>query len=95
MRRATRVDNNQAVIVQALNSIGCTVQHLHSVGQGCPDLLVGYRGFNYLLEVKDGKKPPSERKLKPDQIEWHQLWKGQVAVVTNINEAIAVVREAR
>ena len=41
MRRAARTDANQAEIVAALRGVGASVQPLHAVGQGCPDLLVG------------------------------------------------------
>ena len=91
MRRAAKVDDNQAEIVKALRKIGCSVQVLSSVGEGCPDLLVGYRGVNYLLEVKDGSKPPSHRKLTPDQISWHGRWRGKVSVVGSVDEAIMAV----
>lgn len=83
-----KVDSNQTRVVKALRDLGATVQHLHAVGKGCPDLLVGYKGSNYLLEVKDGGKPESQRKLTPDQVIWHYDWKGQVAIVTNPQEAI-------
>lgn len=63
MRKAYRVDNNQQVIVAALRQHGCTVQHLHVIGKGCPDLLIGVNGANFLLEIKDGSKPPSKRQL--------------------------------
>lgn len=89
--RAAKVDANQKEIVEALRSIGATVQHLHAVAQGCPDLLVGRQGVNYLLEVKDGNKPPSSRKLTPDQVNWHSLWQGAVVVVKSVDEAIAAV----
>lgn len=92
MRRAAKVDANQTDIVAALRKIGATVQPLHGVGSGCPDLLVGYRGVNYAIELKDGAKPPSARKLTPDQVEWHIAWRGQVAVADSIEAAIAVVR---
>lgn len=91
MRRAAATDRNQAEIVAALRAIGCTVQPLHSVGQGCPDLLCGFRGRNMLIEVKDGELPPSRRKLTADQVEWHGGWKGQVAVVEDADAAIAIV----
>jgi hypothetical protein len=58
------------------------------VGKGVPDLLCGYQGRNVLLEIKDGSKPPSKRKLNPDQVEWHDKWRGQVCVVNNLDEAI-------
>jgi hypothetical protein len=89
--RAAKVDANQKEIVEALRSIGATVQHLHAVAQGCPDLLVGRQGVNYLLEIKDGAKPPSGRKLTPDQVAWHSLWQGAAVVVKSVDEAIAAV----
>lgn len=90
-RRAARVDANQKIIVKALRQSGATVEHLHAVGSGCPDILVGYRGSNYLMEIKDGKKPPSGRKLTPDQVEWHGAWRGQVAIVKSVTEALSVI----
>lgn len=91
--RAARVDRNQAEIVKALRNIGCSVQHLHRCGEGVPDLLVGVRRRNFLLECKDGKKPPSARELTPDQVDWHIEWRGQVAVITSVDEALALVME--
>ena len=91
MRRAAAVGRNQPEIVAALRAVGATVQPLHSVGQGCPDLLVGWRGGNYLLEVKDGDKAPSKRALTPDQVEWHGGWKGTVYKVDSVNEALSVI----
>lgn len=88
MRRAAKVDANQAKIVDALRKAGASVHPMHSVGDGFPDLCVGYRGLNFLMEVKDGSKPPSARKLTKDQQEFHALWGGQVAVVLSVEEAI-------
>jgi len=94
--RAAKVDDNQKEIVKALRTLGCSVQHLHNVGAGCPDLLVGYKGFNILLEVKDGNKSPSQQKLTPDQIIWHRDWRGHVNVVNSSEQAIiAVLTTAR
>lgn len=88
-----KVDSNQSKITKALRDLGATVQHLHAVGKGCPDLLVGYKGGNYLLEVKDGEKPESQRKLTPDQVIWHYDWAGQVAIVTSPKEAVDTVQK--
>lgn len=93
MRRAARVDRNQTEIVSALRAIGATVEHLHGVGQGCPDLCVGYRCVTVLLEVKDGSKSPSQRALTPAQLEWHGAWRGgPVAVVCDVESALRAVR---
>lgn len=91
MRWAAKVDSSQAEIADALRKAGATVLHLHSVGKGCPDLMAGYRGRNFLLECKPNIGSPSARKLRPNQKEWHDGWKGQVAVVEDADAALAVI----
>lgn len=91
MRRAAKVDANQAVIVGALRDIGASVTSTAAIGQGFPDLAVGFRGATFLLEVKDGSKPPSQRQLTPDEAEWHQAWRGQAAIVETIEDALRVI----
>ncbi len=89
-----RVDDNQSAVTKALRAEGWTVQHLHAVGKGCPDLLVGVSGYNtkqnFLLEVKDGKKT---WKLTPDQVIWHYNWKGQVDVVISPENAVETIKK--
>ena len=91
MRRAAKVDANQREVVAALRGAGATVQLLHAVGEGCPDLLVGHLGVNYLLEVKDGQKPPSAQKLTPQQEIWHRDWRGHRVVVNSPEAALAAI----
>lgn len=92
MRRAARIDANQEQVVSALRAAGATVQSLAGVGVGVPDLLVGYQGKTLLLEVKDGKKPPSERRLTEDQVKWHGAWRGgPLAVVDGVDAALRVL----
>ena len=91
MRRAARVDRNHAEITAALRKVGATVCDLSAAGEGCPDLLVGYRGRNFLMEVKDPKQPPSKRKLTPAQEDFRNGWKGQYAVVQTIDDALTVL----
>lgn len=91
--RAYRVDANQREIVAALREEGFAVQHLHKVGEGCPDLIVGHsyggRRYNVLLELKKG-----DGKLTPQQVIWHHGWRGQVAIVKTKEEAIKAVHDA-
>ncbi len=68
--RAKRVDDNHGAVVAALRKAGCVVQSLATVGRGCPDLLVLRGGKTTLLEVKDGSKPPSARRLTADEVRW-------------------------
>lgn len=84
---AKRVDSNQREIVQALREIpGVTVTCTHEVGKGFPDIVVGYRGVNYLVEVKTQKG-----KLIPSEAAWHARWRGQVAVVRTVEEAYRLI----
>ena len=85
--KAARIDANQTAIVSALRAAGATVQSLASVGKGCPDLLVGFQNRTILMEVKDGAKPPSERKLTPPQLTWHAAWEGGTLSVVDGPEA--------
>tara|TARA_R110000851_G_scaffold22894_2_gene67587 strand:- start:8143 stop:8451 length:309 start_codon:yes stop_codon:yes gene_type:complete len=77
-----RRDANEGVIVDALRAIGCKVIRLDKP----LDLLVGYHGYNYLIEVKveDGT-------LTPDQKEFIPTWRGQLAVVRTAAQAIDIV----
>lgn len=92
MRKAARIDDNQKMIVNVLRQIGASVQSLAATGKGVPDLLVGYRGINYLFEVKDGNKVISQQKLTPDQQDWHSAWRGSVFVVTSEDEALKILK---
>jgi hypothetical protein len=91
VRRAAKVDANQREVVAALRGAGASVQLLHAVGEGCPDLLVGYKGLNMLLEVKDGSKPPSAQKLTPQQEIWHRDWRGHRVVVNSPEAALGAI----
>jgi Holliday junction resolvase len=92
-RRAAKVDANHTEIVKGLRQSGCTVLDLSAVGKGCPDLLIGRCGYNLLMEVKDGSKPKSARKLTGDQIAFFAKWRGNVQVVKSLQEAIDIINE--
>lgn len=91
MRKRAATDRNQSVIVNALRRVGCTVYCTHQLGDGFPDIVVGFRGVNYLLEIKDGHKPPSAQRLTPDERKFHEAWQGSVTVVNSIDAALHAV----
>jgi Holliday junction resolvase len=92
MRRAAKIDANQEAVVSALRAAGAQVQSLAAVGKGVPDLLVKYQGTFYLIEVKDGRQPPSKRQLTPDQVKWHEEWKcAFLGVVENPEQALKFI----
>lgn len=68
MRYAARVDANQDAIVSALRAAGAYVWII-----GLPvDILVGYKGHTWLMELKDGKK----KKLTKLQEDFFSKWTG-------------------
>lgn len=85
-RYAAKVDQNQQLIVETLRQIGASVEPLHAVGRGVPDLLVGFRDRTYLLEVKT-----DQGELNADQRAWHGRWRGQVAIVRSADEALNAI----
>lgn len=88
MRRAARTDRNHTEICEALRAVGCSVQSLAACGNGVPDLLVSAKGRLILLEVKDGLKPISKRKLTPAQVQWRVNWGSHTHVVTSVDAAL-------
>jgi hypothetical protein len=92
MRRRARVDANQQEIVAALRHVGATVIHTHMVGSGFVDIVVGFRNSTFLLELKDGSKPPSRRALTEDEFALHTTWRGgPLVVVSSVDEALEAI----
>ena len=58
----------------ALRDAGVMVLSLAALGKGVPDLLCAFHGKLVLVEIKDGAKIPSARKLTPDQEKFHKAW---------------------
>jgi hypothetical protein len=91
MRRAARRDDGESEIVSALREAGAVVRVI-TQGDGIPDLLVGYRGYTILMEVKDGTKPPSKRALTPAEEQFFMDWTGGMLVIVNsVGEALDVL----
>lgn len=63
VRRAARVDANHAEITRALRQCGWVVHDTSGTGGGFPDLVIAKNGRLEMVEVKDGKKRPSARRL--------------------------------
>jgi len=74
--RAKKVDENHKEIVLALREIGASVFDTSSVGRGFPDLVVGWQGVNYLVEIKTTKGKPTDY-----QVNFFIHWRGQAVLV--------------
>lgn len=86
-RYAARQDANHQEVVAALRKMGASVADTSRLGDGFPDLVVGWRGINVLFEVKDGAKRPSEIKLTPKETAFADKWNGQYCVVYSAEDA--------
>ena len=87
-----RTDANQAEIVYRLRKIqGLSVTSTHTIGKGFPDLIIGYKNQNYLVELKDGSKWSSQKKLTADELVFHQTWKGQVCVCECYDDILRLI----
>lgn len=93
--KPSRVDKNQPEIVAEFRRLGCSVECTHFYADGFPDILVGVAGMNLLVEIKNGAKPPSQRKLTRFQDWWHMTWQGRVIIVETIEQVREIVGRAR
>lgn len=85
MRNWARIDGNHLEICHTLRQCGASVRSTASLGKGFPDVVAGFRGFNYLIEIKDGRK---NWDLTESQKLFHEDWKGQIVIVDSIQSAI-------
>lgn len=92
MRKFARKDGNHKEIIQAFRDLGASVFDTASLGSGFPDIVIGMKGSNVLVEIKDGLLPPSKRKLTPDEIKFHELWRGKVVIINNVDEVIELIK---
>jgi hypothetical protein len=98
VRLKARVDANQSEIDSALEAMGWLVVPTHQLGKGFPDRIGIKAGRVVFLEVKDGTKPPSRRKLTPDEVEKHRQFKAfgvHVHVIEKVEDLASIDRDAR
>lgn len=92
MRLAARRDAGEDQIVSALEACGAFVKKINDGGTF--DLLVWYRGHTLLLEVKNGRKPPSARELSPAEQKFHDSWPGDnLHIVLSPEDALALLKD--
>jgi len=98
--RGSRIDANQRALVDYFRTRGVSVGILSNVGYGCPDLILGlvnHRGerVNLLVEIKDGKKIPSQQQLTVAEDKFHSEWLGQVCIIKSKEEAKELIDRVR
>lgn len=95
MRKYGRTDANQKTITDELISLGFSVKSTASLGNGFPDLCVGKFNLTLLVEVKDPAKPPSARKLTPDELKFLCSFRGAAIVAHESSEIVHWFNERR
>ena len=86
---AKRVDENQKTLIHTFIALGASVFNLSTVGRGCPDLLIGYKGKTVLVEIKRNEKA----KFTEAQIKFMEEWKGgTVSRVDSVDAAIRLIK---
>lgn len=95
MRRSNnRTDANQAEIVDALRKVGCGWLGLSGdPSLGCDGLVV-WRGKILVCEIKDDKKPPSQRKLTPTEAKrklWCEVHRIPYVILLNPDQALEAI----
>jgi hypothetical protein len=91
MRRAAKIDDNQTAIVNTIRSHGFCVRITSAVGGGFSDTVISYggreRGKSWLVEIKDGAKYPSQRKLTKAQVKFHAEWQAKIYIIETVEQA--------
>ena len=84
---ANKTDANHAAIRDELRVVlhDGVIHDCRSGHNGFPDLCIGWKGFNFLYEIK--KKGGS--RLTNSQVSFHQNWQGQAAVCRSATEVLA------
>ena len=80
MRRNAKVDKNQAALVAQIRQLGGHVLHVYQL-KNAFDLLIGYRGKLYIIEIKadsKGKLTKGEQQCKDGfnsvGVDYHIIW---------------------
>jgi hypothetical protein len=94
MRRAARRDSNEGDIIKAMREAGAYVKVIND--EGLFDLLVSHgpegNKRTLLIEIKDGSRPPSARRLTDAEQKFHDEWPGSdLYIVNSVEEALALL----
>ena len=68
MRLRSKVDANQKQIVKVLRGMGAFVLMTHQI-KNAFDCIAFYKGHIFIIEIKDGSKYESQRRLTPGEYE--------------------------
>lgn len=93
MRYRAATDANHTTITEALRRAGVQFRDVaRHPGLGCDIIARHVRSSApVLIEIKDGSKPPSARKLKDSEATLMAMFPGAYVVVLDVDDALAAV----
>jgi len=88
-----RTDENQREIVDTFRKCGGVVFCTHDVGKGFPDLVLSFKGRLWLIEVKNGSKPPSAQKLTVSEKKFFDQFGEHVKIINSVSAALDFMKK--
>lgn len=89
MRTAARKDDNHNEVIKAFNSLGWSDLDISQL-KNCCDAFISKSGVTVAIEIKDGSKPPSQRKLTPGEVKFKNRWKGKYEIIQSIDDVLTL-----
>lgn len=90
--RANRIDANQPEIVAHFREWDCSVLVISDL-KNCCDIIVAKHGRTIAVEIKDGAKVKSARKLTDGEEAFKASWKGCWRLCESIKDADKIISE--
>jgi hypothetical protein len=95
MRKYGKKDANHNQISDVFTKHGLFVADTSAMGNGFPDMVISLGGITVMVEVKDGAKHPSQRRLTPDEQKFHSTWKGWIVIIESEDDALSLIAEIK
>lgn len=86
-RRAAKKDANHVEIVRTFRTLGFSVLDVAQL-KNCCDIIVSKECLTAAIEIKDGAKPPSARKLSAGEEEFRDTWRGKWVLIESVDDVI-------
>ena len=92
MKRKARTDANQTKTVKHFRDHGFYVLHVHQL-KNCVDIMVSKGLVTAAVEIKDGAKVPSARKLTDGELTFKKEWQGLWYLCESIKDADRIMAD--
>lgn len=92
-RRAAKKDANHNEVTNTFASLGYSVLDISQL-KNCCDAIVAKGNRTIAIEIKDGSKPPSQRKLSEGEKTFRDNWNGEWALIESVEDVINLDKAA-